>query len=145
MSPQINTFRGLNPEKVRGVWPRAKIAKISILRENGGRLEVVFQKSKHSHQIICRWRLFFWGDFVKKTREEYIIQFSDYPDVLTLKEFREMLGGIADGTARKLVSENRVKHFMVRTTILIPKSSAIKYITSAHYARYRKKLKHQIE
>ena len=82
---------------------------------------------------------------MKKTREEYIIQFSDYPDVLTLKEFREMLGGIADGTARKLVSENRVKHFMVRTTILIPKSSAIKYITSAHYARYRKKLKHQID
>ena len=82
---------------------------------------------------------------MKTLKEKYASHFMDYPDVLTLEEFRDMLGGIADSTARKLVKENRVKHFMIRTTILIPKSSAIDYVTSEHYKKYQRKLKHKIE
>ena len=55
------------------------------------------------------------------TRFEYERAFESYPDVLTLEQFREMLGGIADSTARKLVHENRVEHFMIRTTYLFPR------------------------
>ncbi len=78
-------------------------------------------------------------------KETYTEKFLSYPDVLTLEQFRDMLGGIADSTARKLVKENRVKHFMIRTTIFIPKSSAIDYIIGTHYKTYKRKLKHRID
>lgn len=52
-----------------------------------------------------------------------------------------MLGGIADSTARKLMRENRVKHYYVRTTYLIPKEWVIDYLVGPHYAKYRLKLK----
>lgn len=78
------------------------------------------------------------------TRFEYERKFESYPDLLTLEQFRTMLGGIADGTARKLVRENRVEHFMVNTTYYIPKIKAIDYICGQHYRRYRRKLKHCI-
>lgn len=70
------------------------------------------------------------------TRFEYERKFESYPDLLTLEQFRAMLGGIADGTARRLMRENRVEHFMVNTTY---------YICSQHYRFYRRKLKHRIK
>ncbi len=79
------------------------------------------------------------------TRFEYERKFESYPDLLTLEQFRAMLGGIADGTARKLVRENRVEHFTVNTTYYIPKIKAIDYICSQHYRFYRRKLKHRIK
>ena len=48
-----------------------------------------------------------------KTRAHYEKLFENYPDVVTLPDFQKMLGGIADGTARKLMRENRVKHFYI--------------------------------
>ena len=75
-----------------------------------------------------------------KNRAYYQEKFSDYPDVVTLAQFREMLGGIADKTARKLVRENTVKHYFVRGTYLIPKEWVISYLLSTHYAKYRLKL-----
>ena len=49
-------------------------------------------------------------------REKYRQKFASYPDLVNLIQFREMLGGIADSTARKLMRENRVKHYYIRTT-----------------------------
>ena len=49
-------------------------------------------------------------------RKQLEKRFSIYPDVVTLQEFRQMLGGIGDKTARKLVRENRVKHYYIRNT-----------------------------
>ena len=43
------------------------------------------------------------------TRKQLEKRFSLYPDVVTLQEFRQMLGGIGDKTARKLVRDNHVK------------------------------------
>lgn len=79
-----------------------------------------------------------------KNRKYYEQRFADYPDLVTLSQFREMLGGIADSTARKLMRENRVKHYYIRTTFLIPKPWVIDYILSDHYAEFRNKLKVQV-
>lgn len=78
-------------------------------------------------------------------RIEYEHLFADYSDVVTLPLFRKMLGGIGDGTARKLMQENRVEHFIIRTTYFIPKEKVIDYLLSPHYKRYKNKLRHRIE
>lgn len=75
------------------------------------------------------------------TREKYRVKFSEYPDLVNLVQFRQMLGGIGDTTARKLMRENRVQHYSVRRTYLIPKESVIDYLLSPHYAKYRLILK----
>lgn len=77
-------------------------------------------------------------------REKYRRKYASYPEVVNLLQFREMLGGIADSTARKLMRENRVKHYYVRTTYLIPKEWVIDYLLSTHYAIYRTKMRVQI-
>ena len=77
-------------------------------------------------------------------REKYRRKYASYPEVVNLLQFREMLGGIADSTVRKLMRENRVKHYYIRTTYLIPKEWVIDYILSTHYAQYRMKLKARI-
>lgn len=79
-----------------------------------------------------------------KNQEYYESLFEPYPDVVTLEEFRAMLGGIGDGTGRKLMRENRVKHFYIRDTYMIPKVWVIEYVLSDHYAEYRQKLKVQV-
>ncbi len=80
-----------------------------------------------------------------KSRSYYEELFSEYPDVVTLDEFRKMLGGIGDSTARKLMRGNHVKHFYIRDTYLVPKACVIDYILGEHYAEYRKVLKAQVE
>lgn len=77
-----------------------------------------------------------------KDRVYYEKQFAEYPDVVTIPEFCQMLGGIADITARKLVKSNVVKHLYARDMFLIPKVYVIDYVLSDHYREYRKLLKH---
>ena len=79
-----------------------------------------------------------------KNRKYYCERFANYPEVVTLPQFCEMLGGIADGTARKLMRQNHVKHYYIRTTYMIPKEWVIDYILGTHYAKYRLKLKAQV-
>lgn len=79
-----------------------------------------------------------------KTKTYYEQLFADYPDIVTLEQFREMLGGIGDGTARKLMRENRVQHYYIRTTYMIPKPWVIEYVLSEHYAEYKYKLKARV-
>lgn len=75
-----------------------------------------------------------------KSRKHYEKLFELYPEVVSLKEFQKMLGGIAQSTALKLMRENHVKHYYIRCTYLIPKEYVIDYILSDHYAEYKKKL-----
>lgn len=79
-----------------------------------------------------------------RNEEYYKKIFEPYPDVVTLDEFKSMLGGIADSTARKLLRGNHVKHFYIRNTYMIPKVWVIEYVLSEHYAEYREKLKVQV-
>ena len=79
-----------------------------------------------------------------RNRKYYRDRFEDYPAVVTLPQFCEMMGGIADQTARKLMRENYVKHYYIRGTYLIPKEWVRDYILGAHHAKYRLKRKAQI-
>jgi chromosome segregation and condensation protein ScpB len=79
-----------------------------------------------------------------KSKEYYEHLFIAYPDVVTLPEFCKMLGGIADGTARKLMRKNIVRHFYIRDTYMIPKIWVIQYVLSEHYSNYKQKLMVQI-
>ena len=78
-------------------------------------------------------------------RTEYQNLFQPYPDVVTLPDLCAMLGGIAEGTARKLLRGGQIKHFYIRTTYFIPKENVIDYLLSPHYRRYRAKLKYTIQ
>ena len=79
-----------------------------------------------------------------KSRKFYENYFSSYPDLVTVDQFRKMLGGMGDEQARKLLQKDLVKHFYIRGTYLIPKVYVIDYVRSPHYAKYRKLLKSQI-
>jgi len=79
-----------------------------------------------------------------RNKKYYQERFKGYPDVVTLKQFREMLGGIGDSTARKLMRTGKVKHFYIRDTYMIPKEYVINYVLSEHYAEYKYELKVQI-
>jgi len=75
-----------------------------------------------------------------RTKEHYENLFADYPDVVTLQQFKRMLGGIGESTARKLLRENKIFHYYIRQTYYIPKSSVIEYVMSPEYAVYSRKL-----
>lgn len=64
-----------------------------------------------------------------------------YPDVVSLQQMCEMLGGIADSTARKLLRGDHVEHFVIAGTYYIPKKCVIDYVLGEHYAHYSKILK----
>lgn len=76
-----------------------------------------------------------------KNKKYYESKFAEYPDLVTIPTFCEMLGGIAKNTARKLIRENRIKYFYIRCTYYIPKAYIIAYLLSDDYAEYKKKLK----
>ena len=79
-----------------------------------------------------------------RNEQYYREKFKDYPDVVTLEQFREMLGGIGHSTARKLMRTGRVKHFYIRNTYMIPKEYVIEYVLGEHYEEYKYSLKVQI-
>ena len=76
-----------------------------------------------------------------KNRSYYEKLFETYPSVVALPEYREMLGGIGDTTARKLMRGNHVQHFCLRHTCLIPRAGVIDYVLSKHYRRTTKNIK----
>lgn len=81
---------------------------------------------------------------MSKSKEHYELLFAAYPDVVTLPQFCEMLGGIGDSTARKLMRENRVRHYDIRRTYMIPKMWVIEYVLGDHYDEYKMSLKVQV-
>lgn len=79
-----------------------------------------------------------------KNEKYYEKLFEDYPDVVNIKTFREMLGGISEHAARRLMRENRVQHYFVSLTYMIPKVWIVDYVLSEDYEEYKEKLKVQI-
>lgn len=55
-------------------------------------------------------------------------KFKDYPETLTVKEMREMLGGISKYAALKLIYEEKVEAIKIARVFRISKSSVIEYI-----------------
>ena len=74
---------------------------------------------------------------MKQLRKKKKKKFQSYPDLVTVLQFREMLGGIGDTFARKLIHEERVTAFFIRPYYYISKSSVIDYLLSADYAKRR--------
>ena len=75
--------------------------------------------------------------------KDYNAAFREYPDVVTLVQLCKMIR-ISDGTARKLMQQNLIPHFYIRTTYYIPKQNVIDYLNSDHYKQYKLKLKNSI-
>ena len=118
-------------------------------RDIGGMLHDSMQcktvcKQFYNSSLSRHWQEIFERADLMKNRKYYRKRFAKYPDVVTIPQFCEMLGGISDKTARKLLRENRVKHYYIRTTFYIPKEWVIDYILSADYAKYRSKLRVQV-
>jgi hypothetical protein len=80
-----------------------------------------------------------------KNRAYYEKIFASYPDVVTLVEFRKMLGGIGDQSARKIINEGHLRPIRKGNAFLFPKQYVIDYILGPHYAKLGKRLKHHIE
>lgn len=74
-------------------------------------------------------------------RKYYERKFAEYPDVVDLLTFRQMMGGISDSFARLLIHENRVKHTFVKPHYWIFKKSVIDYLLSEDYANRRLKVR----
>lgn len=53
--------------------------------------------------------------------------FSDYPDVLSIKELRQALG-IGRAGAYKLLETGKIQSFKIGNTYKIPKSALINYV-----------------
>ena len=79
-----------------------------------------------------------------QSRKYYEAYWSQYNDVVTLNEFRKMLGGLGEVQARRLLQNKIVKRFKIRGEYHIPKQCVIDYVLSTHYAKYRQILKAQI-
>ncbi len=75
-----------------------------------------------------------------RNRQHYEKLYAKYPDLVTLEQFRSMLGGIGDSTARKLVKQKHIRSFKIRGTYMIPKACIIDYVLSTHYLKYRNQL-----
>ena len=78
---------------------------------------------------------------MEKPRKRYIQHFKQYHDVVSVHTFREMLGGIGDSFARKLIHEGLVKAIFIKPHYWIFKESIIDYVLSEDYAERRLKVR----
>lgn len=77
----------------------------------------------------------------KRGHHYYRVLYRHYPDLVTVLQFREMLGGIGDTFARRLIQENKVEHIFIKPYYFVSKSSVIDYVLSEDYARRRLKVR----
>lgn len=61
-------------------------------------------------------------------KELYKMMFTDYPDIVTVKQLREMLG-VSRALAYKLISNGEIHAVKIGTALKIPKVSVINYVT----------------
>lgn len=57
-----------------------------------------------------------------------VMKFSDFPDVVTVQEMCQMLGGINVKTGRRLLQENQIQHFKIGRIYYIPKAHIMSYL-----------------
>lgn len=62
-----------------------------------------------------------------KIKNEYEL-YNNYPDTLTVKQMREMLGNISKYAALKLIYDGKVKAVKIARVFRISKNSVIEYI-----------------
>ena len=99
-----------------------------LVLSNHSVLLLSYQKRKALQSVI--WGafplLYLGGISVKKQTKERM--FSEYPDVVNVKQMCEMLGGICDKTAYKLLKSGKIKSFIVGRRYRIPKLNILEYL-----------------
>ncbi len=63
-----------------------------------------------------------------KSQEAYKLVFTNYPDVVSVEQMCEMLGGISEKTAYRLLKEGTIKSFIVGRRYRIPKICIFEYL-----------------
>ena len=63
-----------------------------------------------------------------KAQEAYKMMFRDYPDVVTVEQMCEMLGGISIKTGYRLLKNGTSKSFVVGRRYRIPKLYIFEYL-----------------
>ena len=63
-----------------------------------------------------------------KAQEAYKMMFRDYPDVVTVEQMCEMLGGISTKTGCRLLKSGTIKSFVVGRRYRIPKLYIFEYL-----------------
>ena len=58
----------------------------------------------------------------------YKLLFTEYPDVVNVEQLCEMLGGICDKTAYRLLKSGEIKSFIVGRHYRIPKLNILEYL-----------------
>jgi len=66
---------------------------------------------------------------MKANDEEWTI-FSSYPDVVSVKQLQEMLGGISRNLAYRLIQENNFEYKKIGREYRLKKSSIIQYFNT---------------
>lgn len=54
--------------------------------------------------------------------------FSEYPDVVTVKQMCTMLGGISQKTAYRILEDGDIRHLKIGKSFKIPKVCIIEYL-----------------
>ena len=70
------------------------------------------------------------GGSKMRSRKFYETYWKHYDDMVNFENFREMLGGIGDVQARRLLQKKIVKSFKIRGEYRIPKACVIDYVLS---------------
>lgn len=63
-----------------------------------------------------------------KTHEAYRLMFNSYPDVATIEQMCEMLGGISVKTGYRFLRNGKIKGFIVGRRYRIPKIYIFEYL-----------------
>ena len=63
-----------------------------------------------------------------KAQEAYKMMFKDYPDVVTVEQMCEMLGGISIKTGYRLLKNGSIKSVVVGRRYRIPKLYVFEYL-----------------
>ena len=58
----------------------------------------------------------------------YGVMFTQYPDVVNISQLCEMLGGISEKTAYKLIREGKIEAFLIGKAYRIPKINVIDFL-----------------
>ena len=60
-----------------------------------------------------------------KPQDVYKLLFSNYPDIVTVEQLCEMLGGISSKTGDRLLKSGEIKSFIIARRYRIPKISVL--------------------
>ena len=63
-----------------------------------------------------------------KVQDPYKMMFRDYPDVVTVEQLCEMLGGISTKTGYRLLKDGTIKSLIIGRRYRIPKLYILEYL-----------------